>query len=265
MSPREKRKQVFIDTMNWINEDPDLKQSIISSILKTKIYFENDYPELQRETKNTKIAVTKERTFEAVQRLKNTYPDAKIAAMNFANAFHPGGGVKSGAGAQEECLCRCSTLYPCIDIEEASAYYRHHQDLNSDLATDSLIYTPNVTVCKTDTDIPERMLKEQWYQTDIMTIAAPDLADITLSDQELYNIHFQRITHMLTVAGHENVDVLVLGAFGCGAFHNDPNIVSKAFHDAIAKFPHVFEYICFAVYCSDRDKVNYEAFMKTFS
>lgn len=265
MNPKEERRLVFKDTMDWINEDPDLKHSVSASIQNTKVYYENDYPQFQSNAASMDITVTKERTFEAVKRLKEEFPDAKIAAMNFANAFHPGGGVKNGAGAQEECLCRCSTLYPCIASKQAAGYYRHHQDLAGRIATDSLIYTPDVTVCKTDTDIPERMLKEDWYQTDVITIAAPNLCGMVLSFQQLYSIHFQRITHMLTVAAHENTDILVSGAFGCGAFRNDPSAVSKAFQDAIVSFPHVFEHICFAVYCSPADSTNYDSFMKTFS
>lgn len=266
MNPKEKRKSVFEDTMHWIQSDPDLQNSVSASIQNTKVYFEEDYPSFQKSEKETGITITKERTFEAVRRLRKIYPDAKIAAMNFANAFHPGGGVAHGASAQEECLCRCSTLFPCINTKETlNTYYRHHHDLNSNLATDSLIYTPDVTVCKTDTDLPQRMEKENWYQTDILTIAAPNLIQSALPLQDLYDLQFKRITHMLTVAAHENVDVLVLGAFGCGAFRNDPHVVANAFRDAIRAFPKVFQEITFAIYCSIRDEENYKAFMKIFS
>lgn len=266
MNPNEKRKQIFIDTMQWINEDNDLQEAVQSSIRNEEVYYENEAPQLERELKETVISVTKERTLEAVQRLQKTFPDAKIAAMNFANAFYPGGGVKSGASAQEECLCRCSTLYPCISAESMlSTYYRHHRLLKDDLATDSLIYTPDVVVCKTDTAFPERMRKEEWYKVDIMTIAAPDLRRFTISDEELYQIHYKRITHMLAVAAGKNAEILVTGAFGCGAFRNDPQIVAKAFHDAIENFPEVFQQICFAIYCPPQEEANYNAFMKMFS
>lgn len=266
MSPREKRIEVFEDTMQCIKEDPDLRQSVSSSIQNTKVYYEDDYPQFLRDEKETTIAVTKERTYEAAQRLKKEYPSKKIAVMNFANAFHPGGGVKTGASAQEECMCRCSTLLPCLETKELrNSFYKHHHALSTQKASDSLIYTPNVTVFKTDTAFPEKMKKEDWYDTDVVTIAAPNLNGMDLSDEELYEIHLKRITHLLHVSAFEDVDVLILGAFGCGAFRNDPYIVSEAFHDAIDQFPKVFEHICFAVYCSPRDEENYKAFMKMFS
>ena len=88
-------------------------------------------------------------------------PDAKIAVMNFANAFHAGGGVTTGASAQEECLCRTSTLYPLLYRQTLrNTFYKHHHDLNTPKATDSLVYTEGVIICKTDEDLPKRMPQE---------------------------------------------------------------------------------------------------------
>lgn len=107
------------------------------------------------------ISVTGDRSYQAAMRLQRENPEARIAVMNFANAFHPGGGVTSGAGAQEECLCRTSTLYPVISSRALeNSFYRHHHVLNTSKSSDSLIYTRGVVICKTDEDLPERMAKE---------------------------------------------------------------------------------------------------------
>ena len=58
------------------------------------------------------------------------------------------------------------------------------------------------------------------------------------------------------------VDILVLGAFGCGAFANDPKIVAKAYHEALIGYRSRFDVIEFAIYCSPGHEENYDAFSK---
>ena len=67
---------------------------------------------------------------------------------------------------------------------------------------------------------------------------------------------------MLTCAAAEGAEILVLGAFGCGAFCNDPDVVALAYRVAIEVFPNVFKKIEFAVYCPPGGSANYEAFKK---
>ena len=86
-----------------------------------------------------------------------------------------------------------------------------------------------------------------------------------MNDAELFGYHVKRAIHMLTVAAAKQADILVLGAFGCGAFQNDPEVVAKAYKTAIAEFPKVFDSVEFAVYCSPGNERNYEAFKKIFT
>ena len=86
-----------------------------------------------------------------------------------------------------------------------------------------------------------------------------------MSCAEQFGLHVKRIIHTLTVAAHKKADILVLGAFGCGSFRNDPYIVAKAFKTAIDIFPKLFDHIEFAVYCDDdANSLNYEAFSSAF-
>lgn len=139
-----------------------------------------------------------------------------------------------------------------------------------------MIYTEEVVICKTDEDYPRRMKKEDWVTVDVMTVAAPDLRTspnkhanligeaINMNSAELFGYHVKRAIHILTIAAAKKADILVLGAFGCGAFKNDPNVVAKAYQVAIEVFPKVFEKIEFAVYCSPKDQKNYDAFCDVF-
>ena len=81
-----------------------------------------------------------------------------------------------------------------------------------------------------------------------------------ISKDELYQLHKQRARRILTVAAQNEADVLILGAFGCGAFQNDPQVVARAYNDVLAEFSHHFRTIEFAVYCRPHDDSNYRAF-----
>ena len=276
MSTPEQRIEVFQDTQDWINKDPDLSASIPVAKKSTTVYYEDDYPVFDAsKTRDTIIMVSGERSYQAAMRLHKEDPNAKIAVMNFANAFHAGGGVVKGAGAQEECLCRTSTLYPLLYRRTLrDTFYKHHHDLNTPKASDSLVYTEGVIICKTDEDLPKRMPKEDWVTVDVITIAAPDLRDKSnqyaplvdggtyMNNAELFGYHVKRAIHMLTCAAAKGADVLVLGAFGCGAFQNDPEVVARAYKTALQEFPKVFRRIEFAVYCPPDGSRNYDVFKR---
>lgn len=270
------RIEVFQDTMNWIKSEPVLSASIPVAKSRTTVFYEDDYPAFDLSIiKEMRVTVSGDRSYQAAMRLHGENPDAKIAVMNFANAFHAGGGVTKGSRAQEESLCRTSTLYPLLYRRTLrDTFYKHHHDLKTPKASDSLIYTEGVIICKTDEDLPKRMPQEDWVTVDVITIAAPDLRDKSnihaplvnsgtyMNNAELFGYHVKRAIHMLTCAAAKKADILVLGAFGCGAFENDPEIVARAYRTAIDVFPKAFEQIEFAVYCPPGGSRNFDAFKK---
>ena len=279
MSDKNQRIEVFNDTQDWIKNDPALSASIPVAKKNTTVFYEDDYPAFDSsKTRDTVITVSGDRSYQAAMKLHRENPDAKIAVMNFANAFHAGGGVTTGASAQEECLCRTSTLYPLLYRRTLrDSYYKHHHDLNTPKATDSLVYTEGVIICKTDEDLPKRMPQEDWVTVDVITIAAPDLRDKSnvhvplvnggtyMNNAELFGYHVKRAIHMLTCAAAKGADILVLGAFGCGAFQNDPEVVARAYKTVLQEFPKVFKQIEFAVYCPPGGSRNYDVFKRVLS
>ena len=278
MSTRYERQEVFRDTSMLCETNTSLITAIDASKRKTEIISENEYPAYDRgRFKKTEIVVSGKRSFESAMDLKRENPESKAAVLNFASAFHPGGGVVNGASAQEECLCRRSTLYPLLYRQTVKKqYYDVHARLNDRKATDAVIYIEDVVIFKTDTDLPELMPEKDWVKVDVMTCAAPDLRQEgnqyfglvngggTMNDAELFGYHVRRGIHLLTVAAAKGADTLVLGAFGCGAFRNDPDIVAKAYRTVLQEFPGVFRKIEFAVFCPPGHSENYDAFSKVF-
>ena len=220
-----------------------------------------------------KITVSQKRTLEAAQ----TYTSSKVAVLNFASASHPGGGVTTGAGAQEESICRCSTLHFCLtDPKMEKLFYEPHWHQKKSLHNDDCIYTPEVTVFKTDTSAPQMLDEANWYNVDVITCAAPNLGNFecrngslidkyskeSISDEGLKQLHVKRLHRILDIAILNKVENIVLGAFGCGAFMNDPRIVAEATAETIKDYLHAFKNIEFAVFCRPGFEQNYKEFCK---
>lgn len=199
----------------------------------------------------------------------------KTAVHNFASASNPGGGVVRGASAQEECLCRCSGLYFNLNTKQMwDGFYNPHRNAHDPIHNDDIIYTPKVIVFKTDTASPRLMPETDWYDVDVITCAAPNLREnpsnvfnhgdgnqrAKVSDTELLAIHEKRLRRILDVAVMEGEEVVILGAFGCGAFKNSPNVAALAAKNVVKDYLKAFKVIEFAVYCSPTDDHNYKTF-----
>ncbi len=256
--------KIFQDTQNFYENDTTLKNSIQASIDGTKFYDATTYPPLpEKNFDATDISVVQGRTFETAINLRGKNPDARIAVHNFASATNPGGGVIHGSRAQEEALCRCSTLYAVLDTDENwQRYYNFHRRRKDSIYTDACIFTPNIFICKNDIDLPQRLPQENFVAVDVMTCAAPNLYYTNLSNDELLKIHEQRGRHMLTVLAHHGVEIFITGAFGCGAFQNNPNVVAQAYKNILPDFDGYFKKIIFAIYFTPREVGNFNAFNK---
>ena len=276
---RDRLIQIFEDTERFIRETPALSLLAAEARHGTVFYAADDCPAAPAgKDGEGKVTVTQSRTFEAAMKIHADHSDWRIAVLNFASATNPGGGVKRGSSAQEESLCRCSTLYYAITRRDLwDMYYAVNRAARNPIYTDALIYSPNVTICKTDEDYPRRLPEADWVNVDVITCAAPNLRAfpgniynpdaaqaVEVSSDQLYEIHRRRANHILTVAACKGADALVLGAFGCGAFQNDPVVVAKAYRDVLEAYRQYFRLIEFAVYCSPRETVNYDAFRAQF-
>lgn len=269
--------KIFKDTENLCRTNEKLKKSLEISRKNQKLILERDpleLPEKKRFAAPADLIVSKKRTLEAAA----AYKGMKTAVHNFASASNPGGGVERGANAQEECICRCSGLYFCLNTPELrEGFYKPHRRAKDPIHNDDIILTPNVTVFKTDTAEPELMAESEWYDVDVITCAAPNLRErpsngfnegdghhaAKISAKDLAEVHEKRLKRILDTALLAEDEVVILGAFGCGAFRNDPSIVAAAARKVIQEYLHTFRIIEFAVYCPPRDNSNYRIFQQT--
>ena len=278
---REDLIKIFENTVWMCDTNQKLMDKIKNSMAYNKVISEKNADDilqnLTHETgKEAEIIVSKKRSFEAA----SAYRGKHISVLNFASATNPGGGVTKGASAQEECLCRVSTLYKCISASEITeAFHKKHWralktgEMDS-FYNDDCIQTCNVTGFKSDTAKTVLLPEKDWFDVDVISCAAPNLRRMSqhdkqwkknVTDQELLDIYKKRINRVLDIARYAKSEVVILGAFGCGAFANPPELVAKAMHASIDEHKYDFETIELAVYCPLRDTSNYEVFAKEFS
>jgi uncharacterized protein (TIGR02452 family) len=273
---------IFNDTQKHYDTNERLRSAVEHAQAEAQIYLPDEpvqLPAISDAASAPKLTISGRRTFEAAKQLLEENPAAHVAVLNFASATNPGGGVLHGSSAQEESLCRCSTLYPTLDQRRFwDAYYHPHRAAGDVRYTDACIYTPDVVVFKSDDDYPELLPESEWFEVDVVTCAAPNLwhsfsrarnplADTaqTVDDEELYRIHVSRGRRICEVAAAHGVDTLVLGAFGCGAFRNNPQVVARAYRAVLEEMGPYFERVEFAIFCMPgRESENYRAFRDVF-
>ena len=264
---RDENIAVFKDTERLCKTNPKLSESVKKATALQKLILESDHlPEQKKDIYKdaAKVIVSGKRTYEAAA----AYKENHVAVHNFASASNPGGGVVNGASAQEECLCRCSGLFFCLNSPTIwDGFYKPHRDAHDPIHNDDIIYTPGVTVFKTDTASPQLMNESEWYDVDVITCAAPNLRNqpsnrynsgdgnrqVMINDKDLLTLHEKKLRRILEVVLSEGCDTVILGAFGCGAFQNNPEVVALAGKNVIRDYLHAFKNIEFAVYCSPRD------------
>ena len=241
--------EVMTDTQHCCESIPELIESIKYSIANQFMVAEEDNIDQPVPDKvSTKYIVSGKRSFEAAKR----YANKKVAVLNYANNHHIGGSPYS-AGAQEESLCRCSTLLPCIQAMREPFYTKHNnQFINHQIdymGNDDLIYTPDVVVFKTDerTDpvYPQMMAHDEWYKVNVITCAAPQMKNVAIFPDNYEEVIYSRIKKILDVAAMTNNEVVILGAWGCGAFKNSVEVVSNAFAELVKNYN--FETVEFAL------------------
>lgn len=268
----------FEDTQRKCREYPDLREATVKMQAQTLLYLK-DYDAVDPREKSHKpeIEICEDTTFHCACRLiKDSSPDqsqgqfTRTVVLNFANAYHPGGGVKNGAMAQEECLCRSSNLYSALTLPYLLRnYYKWNSKNTGDMGTDAVIRSPGVTVFKTDDAIPVEMERKDWFQVDVLTCAAPYFdknKKHPVTREKLWDVFYHRIRNILEVAIANDTDILVLGAFGCGAFNNPPDLVADVCRELIIDKGdyRFFRKIAFAIKRNDRENTNLAAFKKAF-
>ncbi|WP_256107698.1 TIGR02452 family protein [Streptomyces sp. ODS05-4] len=210
------------------------------------------------------FTVTGESSVQAARRLAATAPDP-VAVLNFASARNPGGGYLNGAQAQEETLCRASALH--ATLLRAPEFYAHHRAHPDPFYSDRVIHSPGVPVFRDHRD----ELLARPFTVGFLTSPAPNAGVIRRQSPQRAALIpaalAARAARVLQTAAACGYRRLVLGAWGCGVFRNDPAQVADAFRALLTgsgPFAGHFDETVFAVLDRTRDRSALAAFQTAF-
>lgn len=189
--------------------------------------------------------------------MKEKKNGSMVAMLNFADAHIPGGMVLNGAPTQEENICRCSNLYESLTLDKCFKEYYGVNNNQIHRETNAMIYSYDVTVFRDD--MTYDLLDEPEY-IDVITIPAP-----VGQYKGIETVLEYRIACMLAAAQYFDIETLVLGAWGCGAFGQDLDTVARCFARMIKRYP-IVPKIVFAIRSTfnDKTKTEFETFKQSF-
>ncbi|MCO7226733.1 TIGR02452 family protein [Pleionea sp. CnH1-48] len=250
------------------NNRVNIQEEIEHSTAHTQ-YYTPDALELLAQTNakqstskhSTKLSVSNRTTLAAAFEAQQN--GNKVLCLNFASAKNPGGGFLGGSQAQEESLARASSLY--ASLTKDMTHYEINRRCGSCLYTHNMIYSPDVVVFRDDDD----QLLAAPYKVSFITAPAVNFGALKEHEKsQTASVMKQRLHYVLALAKAQDYQHLILGAWGCGVFRNDPAFISQLYADALqesGQFHGVFETIDFAVLDNSNQQKTFLAFTNQLS
>ncbi|GEM_PF-4922342 len=209
-----------------------------------------------------------------------TKTGTEACVLNMANQFFVGGDYLSGKGQEESLILRTNLLDSLIElkgVQPGNVCNPYKYNLTDCLGLTTVkqksgfgeftcLYSEAITVASLD---KEKLQKQ--FKINVISSAAYNLAYESNDnpDSTLYLIGtIFKIINQLRTAKKHGQRHLVLSAFGCGAFKNDPNLIADIYNSAINEyeFQGCFDTICFAIKptYSNQEDSNLTAFTRAF-
>lgn len=187
------------------------------------------------------IEVTNEKVQDAALRFRGH----RVTVLNFASGVSPGGGVRFGAMAQEEALCLSSGLLHGLE-SHLEFYEKNREEGAPGECYDLMIWSEDVPLVCDGAYNPVEPMRMQ-----VTTYPAPNnhrTYGINQSGDAVRSIFHRRCRHVVRQANNAGTEVLILGAWGCGEYGNDPLMVAREFKAALDTQAGSIKHVVFACY-----------------
>lgn len=225
---KEGRKEIAMDHTKEMAKK--FGKEITYSVSNTKLY-DTDFSFIPDRSMNTEIKVVSMDSVNAICK----YQNGKTAVLNFASYKNPGGMFLNGSKAQEECLCHESFLYNVLETQK-NYYTWNNLHKNRALYLNRALYSPHI-------------LFRNAVPCDVITCACPNKSAAqkyqNVSNEENLKVLNSRIKFVLDIAEANNVETLILGAFGAGVFGQDATEVAEVFKKHLRNYG--FKKVVFAI------------------
>lgn len=249
-------------------EEP-MEKSIADSRLITPIEGEQLLKKYEEEISATRLLsenlVQTVENMSTVDAIRGLVAEGKsrIGVLNFASAKNPGGGFLNGAMAQEESLAASSTLYRTLIAHEE--YYQANRAQSSMMYTDYGIYSPEVTFFRNG----KFRLEEHPVNASVLTLPAVNMGQAVRKGEDIdqaERVMRRRMKLALAIFAEWGERHLVLGAYGCGVFRNDPKKIAAWWKEILDEGMDIyFDTILYAVLDRDEEGNCIRAFREVFS
>ncbi len=272
------RREVWENTRAIVEANgytlPDGNSVLLTDAKRSsQFYYKPFRASFERLTTSPEITVVPDDCLDVAHKWIDDGPE--VCVLNMASRRNPGGGVRSGAGAQEEYLFRCSDyykfLYRYAPYAEQYGVTRSHYQYPLDRNFGG-IFSGGVTIFRDNESTGYRLTAKPW-KVNMIAVAGMNSPRTIFKDgeeriaPELVDGVKNKIRTIFRIAIDRGQKNLVLGAIGCGAFHNPPKHVAELFRDVLCEqeFFGAFQKICFAVKTSHTSKgdTNFSAFKET--
>lgn len=245
-------KNRAVKAKEWVDKMEKEHPSEIAYSVKNTMMCRKENLDFSWSKRYSQTAVKLEALDSVSAVFKYTDQNSKTAVLNFASYKQPGGMFLQGSKAQEECLCHESTLYNVLMRFEDAYYASNRKQLNRALYQNVALYSPDVYFERNDDSV----------ECDVITCAAPNFSAASkycnVSREENATVLESRIKFILYLAATQQVDTLILGAFGSGVFGQDAKEVAEITTKLLKRYNGVFKKVVFAVI--DEKSANYKAF-----
>jgi uncharacterized protein (TIGR02452 family) len=260
MGKFEELKVCYDDTEHQVRNSQLLQELIRKSIENCKIILDEDgvtggMPEVKY-FEDCSVEVIEGTAINVA----SMFAGKKPCIMNFADFKLPGGWVTKGGSAQEESICRSTTLNFILTSDKCmNGYYLPNKEKLKhwefpQFYDDSMIFTPDVFVIKDGDRVPKNLDYSKCYFIDVINCVAPNLYRFYPDQEDLMRIYTKRLHKFFEIAKSEGEEILILGAWGCGAFRNNPDPISQVFKNLIKEYRNEFKKIIFAIPSSGNNR-----------
>lgn len=186
------------------------------------------------------VQLTNDKSHIALIKLNNEYPDKKLAVLNCASYFRPGGGFLKGNISQEECLCFNSALFPILEKSGVYDERLQRKDIKPEYQSE-IMCTPYVPFFK------GKDLNDKFY-VDVISVSPPNKNRKGVTNDIIQTAIKERLENVFLSAAIQDTDCLILHGWGCSNMNFKMiRYIIDTFNDLLSRYKNLFDKIVFTI------------------